>query len=82
MELKRIKIVRTEHEVKGKKMTEFIRETKPEDEEALFKCETADELDNATQTAYAVKKEKRDDGYKYKVSRSTKKMQVVVCLTK
>ena len=81
MELKRIKIVRTEQEVKGKKMTEFIRETQP-DEEALFVCANASELDNATQTAYAVKDEKREDGFKYKVSRSTKKMRVVVSLTK
>lgn len=81
MELKRIKIVRTETAVQGKKMTEFIRETQP-DEEALFVCLTAAELDNATQTAYAIKDEKRDDGYKYKVSRSTKKMRVVVSLTK
>lgn len=81
MELKRIKIVRTEQTVKGKKMTEFIRETQP-DEEALFVCSTAAELDNATQTAYAIKDEKRDDGYKYKISRSTKKMRVVVSLTK
>lgn len=81
MELKRIKIVRTEQVVKNKKMTEFIRETQPE-EEALFACSTAAELDNATQTAYAVKDEKREDGYKYKISRSTKKMRVVVSLTK
>lgn len=81
MELKRIKIVRTEQEVKGKKMTEFIRETQP-DEEALFVCSNASELDNATQTAYAVRDEKREDGFKYKVSRSTKKMCVVVSLTK
>lgn len=81
MELKRIKIVRTEQSVQGKKMTEFIRETQP-DEEALFVCLTAAELDNATQTAYAIKDEKRDDGYKYKISRSTKRMRVVVSLTK
>lgn len=81
MELKRVKIVRTEQEVFNVKMTEFIRETQP-DEEAKFVCDTAGELDNATQTAYAVRDEKRDDGYKYKVSRSTKKMQVTVSLTK
>lgn len=55
---------------------------KRHDEEALFVCSNASELDNATQTAYAVRDEKREDGFKYKVSRSTKKMRVVVSLTK
>lgn len=91
MVLKRIKIFRTEQLETEARMTDFIRRIKPADadgltdddyNEAKFLCTDAAELDTATQTAYAVKSEEREDGYKYKVSRFAKQMSVVVSLTK
>lgn len=92
MELKKIKIIRSEQpETEAVKMTDFIRGIKPVDapdqteedyNEVKFECADAPELDSATQTAYAVRNETREDGYKYKVSRSTKQMRVLVSLIK
>lgn len=91
MVLKRVRIARIEQSELDTRMTDFIRRIKPADSvgqtdddynEAKFECSDAAELDNATQTAYAVSREERADGYKYKVTRSAKQMQVVVSLVK
>lgn len=77
MKLKRIKTFDAE----VTKLTEFYRST-PVDEQSVAECEDLREFGSARTTAYNVKSEVRNDGYKYKVSLDTIAQTVTVSLTK
>lgn len=76
MELKRIKTFETE----TTKLTEFCRNT-AWGEQSVMECENLREFGSARTTAYNVKSEVRNDGYKYKVSLDTIAQTVTISLT-
>lgn len=79
---KRVTIIRKEETVDdGMTNTGFIRATEP-NQEAVFECRDTPEYQSAIQTAYGVKNEVREDGYRYKVAQSSKDLRVTVGLVK
>ncbi len=77
MRLKRIK----EFAAETTKLTEFCRNT-PVGALSVMECDSIREFGSARTTAYNIKSEKRDDGYKYKVSLDSIAQTVTVSLTK
>lgn len=62
-----MKLARVTYEEPGMKLTEFVRSTPPGTVSVFF-CNNLNEFNSAKTTAYNVKQEKRDDGYKYNIS--------------
>lgn len=63
------------------KLTEFVRSATP-DTLSVFFCDSLNEFNSAKTTAYNVKQERREDGYKYNVSLDGTRMTVSVNLIK
>ena len=77
MKLKRIE----EFDRETMRLTDFCRSTQP-GKKSVMECDSLSEFQSAKSTAYAVRDEKRDDGYKYVVSLNTASQSVTVSLTK
>jgi len=63
------------------KLTEFVRSTTA-DHVSVFECNNLNEFNSAKTTAYTVKQEVREDGYKYNISLDHTRMTVSVSLVK
>lgn len=63
------------------KLTDFCRETKP-NERSIMECENVSEFLTAKTTAYGVRNEDRGDGHSYKVTIESATQRVIVSLTK
>lgn len=77
MKLKRIKELQRE----ATRLTDFCRSTMP-DEISVMECENLREFQSAKTTAYTVRDEKREDGYKYDISLDSLNQSVCVSLVK
>ncbi len=75
-----MKLARVTYENSDMKLTELIRSTVP-GFASVFVCENINEFNSAKTTAYNVKQEEREDGYKYSISLDSKRMTVSVSLT-
>lgn len=76
-----MKLARVTYENPDMMLTKFVRSTTP-DKLSVFECENIKEYNSAQTTAYNVKQEAREDGYKYKVSLDSNRMTVSVSLVK
>lgn len=76
-----MKLLRVTYENPGMKLTEFVRSTTA-DRASVFECDNLNEFNSAKTTAYNIKQEKREDGYKYSISLDSTRMTVSVSLTK
>jgi len=76
-----MKLLRVTYENPDMKLTDFVRSTTL-DHVSVFECDSLNEFNSAKTTAYNVKQEKREDGYKYKVSLDNTRMKVSVTLVK
>ncbi len=76
-----MKLARVTYENSDMKLTEFVRSTAP-GIVSVFECDSLNEFNTAKTTAYNVKQEAREDGYKYSISLDHTRMNVSVTLTK
>ncbi len=76
-----MKLARVTYENPDMKLTEFIRSTTTE-RLSVFECDNLNEFNSAKTTAYNVKQEEREDGYKYSISLDHTRMNVSVSLIK
>ncbi len=76
-----MKLARVTYENPDMKLTEFVRSTTA-DRVSVFECDSLNEFNSAKTTAYNVKQEEREDGYKYSISLDSTRMTVSVSLTK
>lgn len=76
-----MKLLRVTYESPSMKLTEFVRSTTA-NRVSVFECDNLNEFNSAKTTAYNIKQEKREDGYKYNISLDGKRMNVSVSLTK
>lgn len=76
-----MKLARVTYETPDMKLTEFVRSTAP-GIASVFECDSLNEFNSAKTTAYNVKQESREDGYKYNISLDSARMTVSVSLVK
>jgi len=76
-----MKFARVTYENPDMKLTEFVRSTTP-GIVSVFECDSLNEFNSAKTTAYNVKQEAREDGYKYSISLDGTRMTVSVSLVK
>ncbi len=74
-----MKLARVTYENPDMKLTEFVRSTNA-DHISVFECDSLNEFNSAKTTAYTIKQEKRDDGYRYNISLDGTRMTVSVSL--
>lgn len=74
-----MKLLRVTYENPDMKLTEFVRSTTP-DQTSVFECDSLNEFNSAKTTAYNVRQETREDGYKYSISLDHTRMNVSVAL--
>ncbi len=76
-----MKLARVTYENPNMKLTEFVRST-TQGTVSAFECDSLNEFNSAKTTAYNIKQEAREDGYKYNVSLDHTRMNVSVSLVK
>ncbi len=76
-----MKLARVTYENPNMKLTEFVRST-TQGTVSVFECDSLNEFNSAKTTAYNIKQEAREDGYKYNVSLDHTRMNVSVSLVK
>jgi len=76
-----MKLARVIYENPDMKLTEFVRSTTA-DRVSVFECDSLNEFNSAKTTAYTVRQEAREDGYKYNISLDSTRMNVSVSLVK
>jgi len=76
-----MKLARVTYENPGMKLTEFVRSTTA-DRVSVFECDSLNEFNSAKTTAYNIKQERREDGYKYIISLDSTRMNVSVSLVR
>lgn len=76
-----MKLARVIYEDPDTKLTEFVRSATPSALSVFF-CDSLNEFNSAKTTAYNVKQETREDGYKYNISLDHSRATVSVTLVK